>query len=74
MTLSDLVGRRVKVARWDYAQFLAAFTGRLPILRVPQGRVTHIEMTGKDVGDVWVKLDGLKLQFAFAHSQLELLR
>jgi len=74
MMLADLVGCRVKIARWDYAQFLAAFTGMLPILRVPQGRVTHVEMTGKDTTDVWVKLDGLKLQFAFARSQLELLR
>jgi len=74
MMLSDLVGRRVKIARWEHDQFVAAYTGRLPICRIPQGRVTHVEMIGPDDSDIWVQLDGLEREFAFALSQLELLR
>jgi hypothetical protein len=70
----DLIGRRVKIARWEHAQFLAAYAGRLPICRVPRGRVTHVEMTCDGESDVWVRLDGLEREFAFDPSQLEHLR
>lgn len=70
---ADLIGRRVKIAQWDYVQFLAVYGRQLPICRIPRGRVTHIEMIGEDDGDVWVQIDGLDKEFAFGPNQLEVL-
>jgi hypothetical protein len=70
---SDWIGRRVKIAHLDHLQFLLAFAGRLPIGRVPQGQVTHVESVDDGDSDVWVHIDGLDVEYAFAPSQLELL-
>jgi hypothetical protein len=68
----ELIGRRVKVTRWEYARFLAAYAGRLPICRVPRGRVTHVELIGDGESDIWVQLDGLDRELAFDPSQLQI--